>query len=243
MFVCVMLLLAGCGRPLIVTTGFRRGEVFRIGSDGCRIGEVRVYLLDLQKENEALYGTAIWESGEADALQQTVKDQALARITRVKALIRIGVSRNVMLTMEEERLAEEAEHNYYAGLSDAEKKYIDLDEKNLQRMFREYALADKTWRSLGESAEQTFEDFYEKTPCDLNTRLWQKTALKKLEGDPAAPGFNASYQEIFRTGAGTESASEGGTGAAAEAGTEDAAEGETGAAAEAGTGNASETGN
>ena len=30
MMLCAML-LAGCGKSLIITTGFRRGEVFRIG--------------------------------------------------------------------------------------------------------------------------------------------------------------------------------------------------------------------
>ena len=184
-----ILILAGCGRSLVITTGFGRGEVFRIGNTGCKIGEVRVYLLDLQKQSEAMYGNAIWESEAGGTMQQAVKDQALSQITRIKALNRIGVSRNVMLTMDEERLAEEAEHTYYAGLSSAEQKYLGLDEKNLQRMFREYSLADKTWRSLGESAEAVYNDYVEKTQCDLNARYWQDVSIERLEGDLAAPGF------------------------------------------------------
>ena len=184
-----ILFLSGCGRSLVITTGFGRGEVFRIGNTGCKIGEVRVYMLDLQKQSEAMYGNAIWESEAGGTMQQAVKDQALSQITRIKALNRIGVSRNVMLTMDEERLAEEAEHTYYAGLSSAEQKYLGLDEKNLQRMFREYSLADKTWRSLGESAEAVYNDYIDKTQCDLNTRYWQKVTLERLEGDLAAPGF------------------------------------------------------
>ena len=192
MMLCAML-LAGCGKSLIITTGFGRGEVFRIGSEGCRISELKVYLLDLQKENERLFGSAIWEGGDSKELQDAVKEQALSQVTRVKALNQIAVKRNVMLTELEKREAEEAEHKYYAGLSAAEIKYIGLDEANLQRMFREYALADKTWRSLGESAEQTFE----KTQCDLNTKYWQTVDLKKIDGDLAAAGFSASYKAVF----------------------------------------------
>ena len=75
--------LSGCGRSLIITTGFGRGEVFRIGSEGCRIPEVRVYMLDLQKENERLFGKAIWEGENSAELQDAVREQALSQITRV----------------------------------------------------------------------------------------------------------------------------------------------------------------
>jgi len=199
--ICVMLclaaLLSGCGRSLVITTGFGRNEVFRLGKNRCRLAEVRVYLLDLQKQNETLYGTAIWDSGDREEIQQAVKDQALAQITRVKALNRIGVSRNVMLSKDETDRAVNAEHEYYAALSEEEKKYIGLDEHNLQRMFQEYALAEKTWRSLGDSAEEVFEEFYQNTQCDLNTKLWQKVSLKKQEGDPDAPGFAQCYRAMF----------------------------------------------
>jgi len=64
-------------------------------------------------------------------------------------------------------------------------------------MVREYALADKTWRSLGESAEQTYDEYFEKTQCDLNTKYWQTVSLKKIEGDLAAPGFSDCYKAVF----------------------------------------------
>ena len=192
--------LSGCGRSLIITTGFGRGEVFRIGSEGCRIPEVRVYMLDLQKENERLFGKAIWEGENSAELQDAVREQALSQITRVKALNQIAVERNVMLTDFEKRQAEEAEHNYYAGLSAAEIKFIGLDEKKLQRMFCEYALADKTWTSLGDAAVETYEAFYKKTQCDLNTKYWQTVKLKKIDGKTDVPGFADCYKAVFGTG-------------------------------------------
>jgi hypothetical protein len=156
-------------------------------------------MLDLQKENERLFGKAIWEGGNSAELQDAVREQALSQITRVKALNQIAVERNVMLTDLEKRQAEEAEHNYYAALSAAEIKYIGLDEKKLQRMFREYALADKTWTSLGDSAVETYEYFYEKTQCDLNTKYWQTVKVKKIDGNLDAPGFADCYKAVFGT--------------------------------------------
>lgn len=222
---CAMLCLAvltGCGRSLIITTGFGRGDIFRIGSQSCKISEVRVYMLNLQKENERLFGNAIWESESSADLQEAVREQALAQVTRVKALNQLAVERNVMLTDTETGLAQQAEHDYYAGLSEEEIKYIDLDERNLQRMFCEYALADKTWTSLGEKAEKTYKEFYEKTQCDLNTRYWQTVKLEKIKGDLQAPGFAACYEAAFGTG--EDKSAQDSTGEAAAV--EEAAEGE-----------------
>ena len=191
------LLLAGCGRSLVITTGFGRGEVFRLGKTRGKTGELRLYMLDLQKESENLYGDAIWMSADSEKMQEAVKSQALARLTRVKALGQMAISRDVMLTNLEEDLAQQAERNYFAGLSEEEKKYLDLSEKELLNIMKEYALAARMWYSLGDSAEETYEKYYSGTQCDLNTKLWQKITLKKVEGDPAAPGFAQCYKETF----------------------------------------------
>lgn len=196
LLLCI-LVLAGCGRSLVITTGFRHGEVFRLGKEKCRIAEMKVYLLDLQKQSEAMYGDAIWESEAKEDLQQAVKDQALAQLTRVKALKSMGVSMNIMLTNEEEDLAAAARNKYFAALSQEEKKYIGLDEKKILKVFEDYALAERMWKSFGDSALQEYEKFFEKTQCDLNIKYWQKVSLKKIEGDPQAPGFIECCEEQF----------------------------------------------
>lgn len=196
LLLCI-LVLAGCGRSLVITTGFRHGEVFRLGKERCKIAEMRVYLLDLQKQCEAMYGEAIWESEAKEDLQQAVKDQALARLTRVKALKGIGISRNIMLTKEEEDLAAAARDKYFAALSPEEKKYIGLEGKKLLKVFEDYALAERMWKSFGDTAVQEYEKYFEKTQCDLNIRYWQKVSLKKIEGDPQAPGFIECCEEQF----------------------------------------------
>ena len=180
LLLCI-LVLAGCGRSLVITTGFRHGEVFRLGKEKCRIAD----------------GDAIWESEAKEDLQQAVKDQALAQLTRVKALKSMGVSMNIMLTNEEEDLAAAARNKYFAALSQEEKKYIGLDEKKILKVFEDYALAERMWKSFGDSALQEYEKFFEKTQCDLNIKYWQKVSLKKIEGDPQAPGFIECCEEQF----------------------------------------------
>lgn len=233
LILCIVLctaILAGCGRSLVITTGFGSGEVFRLGKTRGKASEIRVYMLDLQKQSEKNYGEAIWVSADSEKMQQAVKDQALAQLSRVKALGQIAISRNVMLTKLEEDLAVEAEKNYFAGLSEAEQKYLGLNEKDLLNMMREYALAARMWKSLGDSAEETYEEYYDSTQCDLNTRYWQKISLKRLEGDPSVPGFaecyaaafaNVEYDDTLEDGGDEDGGESGGSGEGAEPSADD----------------------
>jgi hypothetical protein len=204
--------------------------VFRLGKTRGKASEIRVYMLDLQKQSEKNYGEAIWVSADSEKMQQAVKDQALAQLSRVKALGQIAISRNVMLTKLEEDLAVEAEKNYFAGLSEAEQKYLGLNEKDLLNMMREYALAARMWKSLGDSAEETYEEYYDSTQCDLNTRYWQKISLKRLEGDPSVPGFaecyaaafaNVEYDDTLEDGGDEDGGESGGSGEGAEPSADD----------------------
>ena len=96
------------------------------------------------------------------------------------------------------RQAEEAEHNYYASLSPEEIKYIGLDEKNLQRMFREYALADKVWQSLGDSFEDRYNTFIRSLDSDLNLKLWNSIEIEPVDPEAdAGNSFIAAYNNIF----------------------------------------------
>ena len=60
-----MLLLCGCGSfdisntKVVLTTGFDKDEVFRIEEISCSIPEIMVYLTNIQKRYEKVYGDEI----------------------------------------------------------------------------------------------------------------------------------------------------------------------------------------
>lgn len=54
------LLLSGCGQRLVMTRGFEKDELFRIGNTNCLLSEYNVFLLNLQKHCERTFGHEVW---------------------------------------------------------------------------------------------------------------------------------------------------------------------------------------
>ena len=65
-FLCCLLSLTmpGCGKKegdvkLVLTTGFKKDEIFRIETMSCTLPEVMVYLTNTQDQYESVYGEEI----------------------------------------------------------------------------------------------------------------------------------------------------------------------------------------
>ena len=69
LLMCTALLLpvSGCSKSgaqtkLVLTTGFKRDEIFRIETMSCTLPEVLVYLTNTQDQYESVYGKEIWKN-------------------------------------------------------------------------------------------------------------------------------------------------------------------------------------
>ena len=117
------LLLSGCGKRLVMTRGFAKDELFRVGNTQCLLSEYNVFLLNLQKHCERTFGHDVWEGPEGEELKEAIEQRALSEASRLKVMLLLAVQDNIMLTDSEESLADEAETEYYEGLSAEEKEY------------------------------------------------------------------------------------------------------------------------
>ena len=66
---CLFLLLSmgGCQKPdtdtkLVLYTGFKKDEVFRIETMSCMLPEIMVYLTNTQDQYESVFGKEIWKT-------------------------------------------------------------------------------------------------------------------------------------------------------------------------------------
>ncbi len=145
-----ILLLCGCGgTKVVLTAGFGKDEVFIIGDETCTLPEIMVYLTNVQDQYEEIYGSRIWEASlDGVSLEENVKETVLARIAQVKTMYLMAKEYEVELTEEEERLVSEAAEDYYGSLNEAEITGMNVSRELLERMYREYALADKVYREL-----------------------------------------------------------------------------------------------
>ena len=191
------MLLSGCGQRLVMTRGYGKEELFRIGNTRCMIQEYNVFLLNLQKACERTFGHEVWEGPSGADLAEAIEQRALSEASRLKVMLLLAVQDNIMLTDAEENLADEAETEYYEGLSEEEKEYLGIDEEMLRKLFEQYALAQKVYKSVGTAFEERYDSFCTTLDYDLNEPLWNTVKLAEIEELTSTPGFSEVYAKYF----------------------------------------------
>lgn len=180
-----------------MTKGFAKDELFRVGNTQCLLSEYNVFLLNLQKHCERTFGHEVWEGPEGEELREAIEQRALSEASRLKVMLLLAVQDNIMLTDAEERLADEAETEYYGGLSDEEIEYLSIDEDTLRKLFEQYALAQKVYRSVGTSFEERYDSFCTTLDYDLNEQVWDTVKLADIPDLAQTPGFSEVYARYF----------------------------------------------
>ena len=145
-------LFAACGRDgtrVVFTTGFAKDEVFRIEDASCKKEEIMVYLTTIQNQYENVYGEEIWNASLNEVtLEENVKETVLARIAQIKTMYLLAVKEGVTLDAEEEALIIQAAREYMASLNDTEIALMGVSEETIQKLYTEYALAEKVYNKL-----------------------------------------------------------------------------------------------
>lgn len=159
-----LLLLCSCGKDreegetadksdavtqIVLTTGFEKDEVFRIGSSSCYTNEFMVYLTNIQNRYEAVYGSQIWSvSSNGVSMENRIKDTVAARIAQVKTMNLLADQYQVTLTDEEEALVAQAAAEYYQSLNAHEIQSMNVTEELIGQMYREYVIAHKVYEYI-----------------------------------------------------------------------------------------------
>ena len=146
--------LAACsmgegGTKVVFTTGFGRDEVFRIGDESCTKSEIMVYLTNTQNQYETVYGPQVWGiERDGVTLEDNVKETVLAKLAQIKAMCLLAAEKGVELEEAEEEKVAEAAQQYFDSLSETEQAALDVDQKTIENLYREYALAQKVYQEI-----------------------------------------------------------------------------------------------
>ena len=149
-----MIFTAGCTEPeegtkVILTTGFAKDEVFRLEDKSCSVGEMMVYLTNIQNQYENVYGSRIWDSKvEGVTLENNVKDMALSKMAQIKAIVLLAEKEGISLDEEELKKVEMAADEYYSSLNGAEIKAMGIDRDVIFNLYKEYALSEKLYQDI-----------------------------------------------------------------------------------------------
>lgn len=148
------IVLTGCGKvnrdtKVVLTTGFAKGELFKIDEVKCTVPEMMVYLTNMQNQYEDVYGAEIWNTKiDGVSLETNVKDNALSKIAQVKTIVLLAARRGVTLSEKELEEVERATDIYWDSLNADEITALEIDRDLIFNMYSEYFLADKVYQDM-----------------------------------------------------------------------------------------------
>ena len=116
---------AGCGKVVFVT-GLDRDELFNVGDQSGSCRELRVYLTTMENRYKEDYGSDVFTRSGNETVGNSLKENALERLVKVKALNQIASAEGILLDETEVSDARKRGAAYMESLSDAEKDYLGI---------------------------------------------------------------------------------------------------------------------
>jgi foldase protein PrsA len=158
------LLSIACGKEgevpeVIFATDFSDQEVFRIGEESCSLPEIMLYLTTTQNQYESVYGGQIWDvSLDGITMEDNIKENVLAKIAQIKTMNLMAKEKEITLTEAEAALIAAAGEEYYRTLDLKEIELLGITPELIERMYAEYALADKVYQQIIASVNPEISD-------------------------------------------------------------------------------------
>ncbi len=153
----VMLGLTGCGRVVFVT-GLDLDELFTVGDQKGSCRELRVYLLTMENQYKETYGDDVFTRTGNETLEESLKENALERLVKVKALNQMAATQEISLEETEISSAAQKAGQYMESLTEADLSYLKISSSDAQNMFREYALAAKMAQQMTAGVSREVSD-------------------------------------------------------------------------------------
>ncbi|MCR5830731.1 MAG: peptidylprolyl isomerase [Lachnospiraceae bacterium] len=144
---------------IVLTSDFLDGEVFRLEGYPCMKNELMVYLANSENGYSNVFGKEIWSVPVGDGtLEDSYKDNILARIAQIKTMNILATERGVTLDEDDEAKCAAAAREYYESLSQAERDYLDIDRDVIEKLYREFATASRLYETITEEVNPEISD-------------------------------------------------------------------------------------
>ena len=137
------------GNNIRLTTGLSESELFKIGGSTFSVSEAMLYLTTEKNLYEQSYGADIWDKTLGDVtFEDYVKNSVKNRLAEVKSLVLLADEKKIKLSDEEKEQSKADAEVYFNALTDAEKKYMDVELDNVVQAYNNYRLAQKVYEEL-----------------------------------------------------------------------------------------------
>ena len=197
MALLVIFILTGCGgTQVVLTTGFDKDEIFVIGSERCSLSELEIYLINIQKTYENVFGEEIWNvTSDGVTFEESIRNTALAQIAQVKTMYLMALDRGLELDEDEQNLVISAAQDYFASLNENEITALGASEELIEKMYSQMALAQKAYDEIIRDISPEISD--DEARFVKVRIIYMRTAWRN--GDSLIPYTDSERDTIFNT--------------------------------------------
>ncbi len=158
----VLLFLPGCtvdGREVVLTLGSGMYSVFKMGPLRCSDAEVRVYMANYGNIYGNFGSTSLWQ-GDFDTarMEESIRNLVVQHLARVYSMNLYAQEHDIDLDEKELAQVKLAAEDYYSSLSEEEKAYMNISARDIEKMYRQYALAEKVYFGLMDSIDEEISE-------------------------------------------------------------------------------------
>lgn len=141
---------AGCGKgDSIHVPQIMSRQVLKVDGEGYSLPEAKVYLVNYQNLYGNVAGVDLWKQEDQEGmLEEYIKNLTMAQLTKILSMDSLAKSRDIALDEEETIGVQKAAKAYYESLTEKELAYLEVDEADIQKLYEDYALAQKLYKSL-----------------------------------------------------------------------------------------------
>ena len=154
--------LTGCKKDatkIVFTVGFDEDVVFKIEDITCTKPEVMVYLVNTENVYDEVFGEKVWKVPyKGGTVEDQYKESILARLAQIKAMNLFAKEKGISLDESEMSNVKSAASDYYSSLSAEEKEVLEIDIDTIEKMYAEFALANKLYAEVTEEVNPEISD-------------------------------------------------------------------------------------
>ncbi len=143
-------LSAGCGKgDALHVPQIMSKQVLKVDGESYSLAEAKVYLVNYQNLYGTVAGVNLWQQeSQQEMLEDYIKNLTMAQLTKILSMDSLAKSRKIDLEEEELAGVDKAAKAYFESLSEAELAYLEVSQTDIQRLYKDYALAQKLYKSL-----------------------------------------------------------------------------------------------
>lgn len=148
----ISMTVSGCrlgNTEVVVSSGIGKNEIFKMQDEVCTLSEARVFLANYRNIYATMYGVDLWKHKfKNNELENYIKELTVSQLAQIMAMDFLAQEKEISLSEEEMSQVKEAAESYYDSLNTAEKQYMRVDERDIEKLYARYGLANKLYTHL-----------------------------------------------------------------------------------------------